>query len=95
MRHSILALLAVTLLPLPAVAQNYPTRPIKAIASQGPGGLSDLFMRGLADQLGAALGTSIVVEDRAGAEGTIGAQACAAAPPDGYTICILPGETVT
>jgi len=95
MRRSILALLAVTLLPLPAVAQNYPTRPIKAIASQGPGGLSDLFMRGLADQLGQTLGTSIVVEDRAGAEGTIGAQACAAAPPDGYTICILPGETVT
>ena len=50
-------------------------RPIKAIASQGPGGLSDSFMRGLADQLGPALGTSIVVEDRAGAEGTIGAQA--------------------
>jgi tripartite-type tricarboxylate transporter receptor subunit TctC len=95
MRRSLLALLAVALLPLPAVAQNYPARPIKAIASQGPGGLSDLFMRGLADQLGPALGTSIVVEDRAGAEGTIGAQACAAAPPDGYTICILPGETVT
>ena len=46
MRRSVLALLALVLLPLPAVAQNYPTRPIKAIASQGPGGLSDLFMRG-------------------------------------------------
>jgi len=95
MRRWILALLVLTALPLRAVAQAYPTRPIKAIASQGPGGLSDLFMRGLADQLGPALGTSIVVEDRAGAAGTIGAQACAAAPPDGYTICILPGETVT
>src|SRR5580692_6557724 len=93
-RRLILALLALAVLPLPAVAQNYPTRPIKAIASQGPGGLSDLFMRGLADQLGPALGTSIVVEDRAGAEGTIGAQACAAAAPDGYTICILPGEAI-
>src|SRR6201996_3133512 len=78
-----------------ADADDYPSRPIKAIASQGPGGLSDLFMRALGDQLGQALGTSIVVEDRAGAEGTIGAQACAAAAPDGYTICILPGETVT
>ncbi len=95
MRRLILALLALTVLPLPAVAQNYPTRPIKAFASQGPGGLSDIFMRALGDQLGPALGTSIVVEDRAGAEGTIGAQACAAAAPDGYTICILPGETVT
>jgi tripartite-type tricarboxylate transporter receptor subunit TctC len=95
MRRWIPALLALTVLPLPAMAQTYPTRPIKAIASQGPGGLSDLFMRALGDQLGPALGTSIVVEDRVGAEGTIGAQACAAAAPDGYTICILPGETVT
>jgi tripartite-type tricarboxylate transporter receptor subunit TctC len=95
MRRSILALLVLTVSTLPSLAQNYPTRPIKAIASQGPGGLSDLFMRALGDQLGPALGTSIVVEDRAGAEGTIGAQACAAAAPDGYTICILPGETVT
>jgi len=95
MRRWIFALLVVTAAPLPAVAQNYPTRPIRAIASQGPGGLSDIFMRALGDQLGPALGTSIVVEDRAGAEGTIGAQACAAAAPDGYTICILPGETVT
>ena len=95
MRRGVLALLMLAVLPLPAVAQNYPTRPIKAIASQGPGGLSDLFMRALGDQLGLALGTSIVVEDRVGAEGTIGAKACAEAAPDGYTICILPGETVT
>jgi tripartite-type tricarboxylate transporter receptor subunit TctC len=52
-------------------------------------------MRALGDQLGPALGTSIVVEDRVGAEGTIGAKACAEAAPDGYTICILPGETIT
>ena len=77
-------------LTLPAAAQNYPSHPIRAIASQGAGGLSDLFMRALGQQLGPALGTSIVVEDRAGAEGTIGARACADAAPDGYTICILP-----
>jgi tripartite-type tricarboxylate transporter receptor subunit TctC len=80
---------------LPASAEDYPSRPIRAIASQGAGGLSDLFMRALGDQLGPALGTSIVVEDRVGAEGTIGARACAEAAPDGYTICILPGETLT
>jgi tripartite-type tricarboxylate transporter receptor subunit TctC len=91
----IVALLVLTALPLPAGAQNYPTRPIKAIASQGPGGLSDLFMRALGDQMGPALGTSIVVEDRTGAEGTIGAKACADAAPDGYTLCILPSETLT
>jgi tripartite-type tricarboxylate transporter receptor subunit TctC len=80
---------------LPAAADDYPSRPIRAIASQGPGGLSDLFMRALGDQLGPALGTSLVVEDRVGAEGTIGAKACADAAPDGYTICILPGEAIT
>jgi len=77
-----------------AVGDDYPSRPIKAIASQGPGGLSDLFMRALGEQMGPALGTSIVVEDRVGAEGTIGAKACADSAPDGYTICILPGETI-
>ncbi len=95
MRRWIVALLALSAAAAPAVAEDYPTRPIKAIASQGAGGLSDLFMRALGEQLGPALGTSIVVEDRAGAEGTIGAKACAEAAPDGYTICILPGETVT
>jgi len=70
---AILALLATALLTWPAAAQDYPTRPIRAIASQGPGGLSDLFMRALGDQMGPALGTSIVVEDRVGAEGTVGA----------------------
>jgi len=91
---AILALLAPAVLTWPAAAQDYPTRPIRAIASQGPGGLSDLFMRALGDQMGPALGTSIVVEDRVGAEGTVGAKACAEAAPDGYTICILPGETI-
>jgi tripartite-type tricarboxylate transporter receptor subunit TctC len=86
------ALVAMLAPAWPAAAEDFPARPIRAIASQGAGGLSDLFMRGLADQLGPALGTSIVVEDRTGAGGTIGARACAESPPDGYTICILPGE---
>ena len=85
-----LAIIALLAPALPAAAQNYPSRPIRAIASQGPGGLSDLFMRALGQQLGPALGSSIVVEDRVGAEGTIGAKACADSATDGYTICILP-----
>ena len=91
--YRIVALLVLATLPLPAGAQNYPNRPIRAIASQGPGGLSDLFMRALGDQMGPALGTSIVVEDRTGAEGTIGAKACADAASDSYTIYILPDQT--
>ena len=80
---------------LPAAAQDFPTRPIRAIASQGPGGLSDLFMRAVADAMGAAHLGTIVVEDRVGADGTIGAKACAEAAPDGYTICILPDNALT
>jgi tripartite-type tricarboxylate transporter receptor subunit TctC len=90
-----LALAAVLASSIAAAADDYPSRPIRAIASQGPGGLSDLFMRALGDQMGPAFNTSFVVEDRVGAEGTIGAKACADAEPDGYTICILPGEAVT
>jgi tripartite-type tricarboxylate transporter receptor subunit TctC len=96
-RFQILATLALAALSLPtvAVADDFPSRPIRAIASQGPGGLSDLFMRAIADAMGAAHLGTVVVEDRVGAEGTIGAKACAEAAPDGYTICILPGETLT
>ena len=93
-RWTLAVALGLTFVSPSAFADDYPSRPIKSIASQGPGGLSDLFMRALGEQMGPALGTSIVVEDRVGAEGTVGAKACAEAAPDGYTICILPGETI-
>jgi tripartite-type tricarboxylate transporter receptor subunit TctC len=85
---------ALALPAVPASADSYPDRPIRAIASQGPGGLSDVFMRALADELGPALGQSVVVENRVGAAGSIGARACADSKPDGYTICILNGESM-
>jgi tripartite-type tricarboxylate transporter receptor subunit TctC len=93
-RFFIIGLAASIAFALPAGADDYPSRPIRAISSQSAGGLSDLFMRALGDQMGTALGAPIVVEDRPGAEGTIGAKSCAEAAPDGYTICILPGEAV-
>ncbi len=92
--HRILAMLVLTAPALPAIAQDYPSRPIRSIASQGPGGLSDIFMRALGDEMGPALGTTVVVEDRMGGAGTIGARACGDAAPDGYTICILPTEPI-
>ena len=92
---TVAALLASFLMPSAAVfADNYPSKPIRAITSQGAGGLSDIFMRGLADQLGPALGQNVVVENRVGAAGAIGARACADAPPDGYTFCILPDTAI-
>ena len=91
-----LVLLALTAAPGAALAQdNYPNRPIRVIASQGAGGLSDTWMRAVADEIGPLLGGSVVVEGRPGAAGNIGARACADAAPDGYTFCILPGETIT
>ena len=91
-----LVLLALTASQGAALAQdNYPNRPIRVIASQGTGGLSDTWMRAVADELGPLLGGSVVIEGRPGAAGNIGARACADAAPDGYTFCILPGETIT
>jgi tripartite-type tricarboxylate transporter receptor subunit TctC len=79
---------------LPVAADNYPNKPIRAIASQGPGGLSDVFMRALAEEMAPVIGGTIVVENRVGAAGSIGARACADSEPDGYTICILNNESM-
>jgi tripartite-type tricarboxylate transporter receptor subunit TctC len=73
---------------LPAAADDYPNRPIRA------GGLSDVFMRALAEEMGPVIGGTIVVENRVGAAGSIGARACADSEPDGYTICILNNESM-
>jgi tripartite-type tricarboxylate transporter receptor subunit TctC len=59
---------------LPAAANDYPIKQIRAIASQEPGGLSDVFMRALADQLGPEISGTVVVENRVGASGSIGAR---------------------
>lgn len=94
MRRPALALLLLALTAIPAVAQNWPNRPVRVIASQGAGGLSDVWMRAVADELGPILGATVVIEDRAGAAGTIGARACAESTPDGYTFCIVSTEAM-
>src|SRR3982074_2219925 len=76
----------------PASAQDYPTRPVKAIVAVGAGGTGDIFMRVLGEELHKRWGQPIVVENRPGGASNIGARACADASPDGYTICIMPGE---
>jgi tripartite-type tricarboxylate transporter receptor subunit TctC len=93
-RLSLIALAAFVLAASPLAAQDYPNRPIRVIASQGAGGLSDVWMRAVADELGPVLGTTVVIEDRAGAAGTIGARACAESAPDGYTFCIISTEAM-
>ena len=86
-----LALLLVLVLApgRPAVAQdNYPSRPVKIIAPQAPGGGVDLVARLIADRLRVAMGQAFVIDNEAGAGGAIAAQMTARAKPDGYTLMI-------
>jgi len=95
-RLSIKLMLAAAWLALApsAQAQDYPSRPVKLIIPLGPGGAGDVFTRLLAEELQKRLGQPFVVENRPGGGLNIGSRACAEAPPDGYTLCILSGEPV-
>jgi len=72
----------------PAVAQTWPTRPITAVVPLAAGSASDVMGRVVLDQVSRQVGQPIVVENRPGAGGTIGANVVAKAPPDGNTILV-------
>jgi tripartite-type tricarboxylate transporter receptor subunit TctC len=78
-----------------AAAQDYPTRPIRVIIAVAPGGVSDIFMRGLGERLTAILKQPFIMENRPGGAFNIATRNCAEAAADGYTICLLPGEPLT
>jgi tripartite-type tricarboxylate transporter receptor subunit TctC len=67
---------------------NYPSRLVRFIQPLGPGSPGDIVTRTIADAFAKSTGQSTVVENRVGANGIIGMDACAKAPPDGYTICV-------
>lgn len=69
-----------------AHAQDYPSRPVRIIVPYAPGGNADIVTRLMADQLGKLWAKPVVVENRAGAGGTLGADYVAKSAPDGYTI---------
>jgi tripartite-type tricarboxylate transporter receptor subunit TctC len=75
-------------------AQDWPTRPVRIIIPLGPGGGGDVFTRLMAEELQKHFGQPFVVENRPGGGLNIGTRACAEAPPDGYTFCVLSGEPV-
>ena len=93
---SVLAsLLIATQASLPAAhGQDYPTRPITMVVPFASGGAGDILSRMLGPRLEQRLGKPIIVENKTGAGGVIGANMVAKAPPDGYTLLIAPSGTM-
>jgi tripartite-type tricarboxylate transporter receptor subunit TctC len=73
---------------LPSQAQDYPNRPITIVSAQASGGASDTVVRAVQERLQTALGQPIVMENRPGASGNVGAAQVARAAPDGYTLMV-------
>jgi tripartite-type tricarboxylate transporter receptor subunit TctC len=89
------ALAALVACSCAAAAQDYPNRPIRVIVPIAAGSVTDVIMRAQAAELGPRLGQQLVIDNRGGAAGIPGAQACAGAVPDGYTVCLVYHSTMS
>jgi tripartite-type tricarboxylate transporter receptor subunit TctC len=88
-----LALAALSIATAPVLAQGYPNKPIKAIVPFAAGSATDQIGRAFATKMSEVLGQNIVVENKAGVNGMLGADAVAKSAPDGYTILIGTNST--
>ena len=77
----------------PVVAQDFPTKPIRIVVPFGPGTATDTVARVVGAEIGNRTGQAVVIDNKPGAEGQIGAQAAATTPPDGYTLFITTQTT--
>ena len=95
MRTRVAALACITALAGPgaALAQNYPTKPIRIVVPQAPGSQSELFARMLGQKMSEGLGQPVVDDPRPGAGGAVGAEIAARAAPDGYTLLLATNST--
>src|SRR6266540_1905570 len=84
----LMLMLMLAAVPSPAAAQTYPARPIRIVVPYPPGGTSDILARSLGEKLTGSLGQPVVVENKPGANGNLGADFVAKAPPDGYTLLL-------
>ena len=78
---------------MPAFAQSYPAKPIRLIVPFPAGGATDILARALSQKLGEKIGQTVVVENRPGAGGTIGADAASKSAADGYTLLLATSST--
>jgi tripartite-type tricarboxylate transporter receptor subunit TctC len=91
-RRSFLAGAAAVGLAAPAVADTWPSRPVKLVAPFAPGGGSDFTSRLIAEKLSARLGQPVIVDNKPGAGGNLGAEFAIKAPADGYTFLTISGS---